>query len=202
MGVDTGFHGRRSAKVEKTTTDEKRTDDCLSLVRMCAAAALCAVMGGGAAAAGPFALVTGRRDSAVAVIDLGKALLPVHHATANAVISRVRVTTDVDTNGDGVPDTSAAGLPSNIVILPKGRHAYVVNHSGNATPAQMSGFQHGWADRPEDGEWPSRRLVVQPLPLGLAAIGAGRELAVPATWRRPRRSAMQHSNRVRACAVD
>jgi DNA-binding beta-propeller fold protein YncE len=113
--------------------------------RVCAAAALCAAMGTEAVAAGPYALVTGRRDPAVTVIDLGKALLPANNATANAVISRARVTPDVDTDGDGVADTPAAGLPSNIVIPPQGRYAYVVNHAGTATPAQVAFFQHGWA---------------------------------------------------------
>lgn len=107
--------------------------------------ALCALVAGEAAAAGPFALVAGRRDPAVTVIDLGKALVPANNATANAVLSRVRVTPDVDTDGDGVADAPAAGLPSNIVIPTQGRYAYVVNHAGNASPAQVSGFQHGWA---------------------------------------------------------
>lgn len=113
--------------------------------RVYAIATLCMMMLGEAAAAGPYALVAGRRDPAVTVVDLGKALLPGNNATPNAVINRVRVTPDVDTNGDGVPDAPAAGLPSNIVIPTQGRYAYVVNHAGNATPAQVSGFQHGWA---------------------------------------------------------
>lgn len=114
-------------------------------IRICAVATLCAVVGAEAVAAGPYVLVTGRRDPAVAVIDFGKALLPANNGTANAVISRVRVTPDVDTNGDGLPDAPAAGLPSNIVIAPQGRYAYVVNHAGVATPAQVSAFQHGYA---------------------------------------------------------
>lgn len=114
-------------------------------IRTCAAASLCAALGTEALAAGPYALVTGRRDPAVTVIDLGKALLPTNNATANAVISRVRVTPDVDTNGDGVPDAPAAGLPSNIVVPQQGRYAYVVNHAGVATPAQVAFFQHGYA---------------------------------------------------------
>lgn len=107
--------------------------------------ALCAVTGTEVLAAGPFALVTGRRDPSVTVIDLSKALLPANNATPNAVISRVRVTPDVDTNGDGIPDTPAAGLPSNIVVPTQGRYAYVVNHAGIATPAQVAFFQHGYA---------------------------------------------------------
>lgn len=105
----------------------------------------CAVIVAEAAVAdGPFALVAGRRDPAVIVVDLGKALRPGNDGTANAIVSRARVTPDVDTDGDGVPDTPAAGLPSNVVISPDGRHAFAVNHAGNATPAQVAAFQHGW----------------------------------------------------------
>jgi DNA-binding beta-propeller fold protein YncE len=94
-------------------------------------------------AAGPFALVVGRRDPRVAVIDLDKALDPANDGTPNAVISRVRVTNDVDTDGDGIPDAPASGLPSNIVIPENGRAGFVVNHAGNATPAAVNAFQHG-----------------------------------------------------------
>jgi DNA-binding beta-propeller fold protein YncE len=92
---------------------------------------------------GPFVLVAGRRDPRAIVIDLDKALDPANNGTPNAVISRVRVTPDVDTNGDGFPDAPASGLPSNLVIPPNGRFAFVVNHAGNATPAAVNTFQHG-----------------------------------------------------------
>lgn len=94
-------------------------------------------------AAGPFALVAGRRDPRAIVIDLEKALDPANNETPNAVISRVRVTPDVDTNGDSVPDAPASGLPSNVVVSDDGRKAFVVNHGGNATPAATNIFQHG-----------------------------------------------------------
>jgi DNA-binding beta-propeller fold protein YncE len=94
-------------------------------------------------AAGPFALVAGRRDPRVIIVDLAKAVEPVNNGTSNAVLTRVRVTRDVDTNGDGVPDAPAAGLPSSVVAAPDGRAAYVVNHAGNATPAAVNDFQHG-----------------------------------------------------------
>jgi DNA-binding beta-propeller fold protein YncE len=94
-------------------------------------------------AAGPFALVAGRRDPRVIVIDLDRALDPANNGTPNAVISRVRVTPDVDTNSDSIPDAPASGLPSNLVIPPNGRVAFVVNHAGNATPAAVNTFQHG-----------------------------------------------------------
>lgn len=93
---------------------------------------------------GPFALVSGRRDPSAIVIDLSKALDPANNATSNAVISRVRVTLDIDTDGDGVPDAPAAGLPSNIVIPTNGRFAFAINHAGNATPAEIAVFQHGY----------------------------------------------------------
>lgn len=103
-----------------------------------------AIVAEAALADGPFALVAGRRDPVVVVIDLGKALRSGNDGTANAVISRARVTPDVDTDGDGVTDTPAAGLPSNVLISPDGRHVIAVNHAGNATPAQVAVFQHGW----------------------------------------------------------
>ncbi len=93
---------------------------------------------------GPFALVSGRWDPSAIVIDLSKALDPANNATSNSVISRVRVTLDVDTDGNGIPDTPAAGLPSNIVISTGGRFAFVINHAGNATPAEVTVFQHGY----------------------------------------------------------
>jgi DNA-binding beta-propeller fold protein YncE len=115
------------------------------LTRIGAAAVLCLLAWSEASAAGPYALIAGRRDPAVTVVDLAKALDPANNGTATAVISRVRVSPDVDTNGDGVADAPASGLPSNIVIPKSGRYAYVVNHGGiAATPAQVAAFQHGW----------------------------------------------------------
>ncbi len=93
--------------------------------------------------AGSLALVAGRRDPRVIVIDVEQALNPANNGTANAVVARVRVTRDVDTNGDGIPDSPASGLPSNIVVAPDGRTAFAVNHAGNATPATVNVFQHG-----------------------------------------------------------
>lgn len=98
-----------------------------------------------ALAEGPFVLVSGRWEPSVIVIDLSKALDPANNATPNAIISRVRVTLDVDTDGDRVPDTPAAGLPSNVVISSGGQTAFIVNHAGNATPAEVTAFPHGHA---------------------------------------------------------
>ncbi|MBA2690426.1 MAG: hypothetical protein H0U63_06465, partial [Burkholderiales bacterium] len=94
-------------------------------------------------AAEPLVVVAGRRDPRLIVISLERALDPSNNGTANAVIARVRVTRNVDTNGDGTLDTPASGLPSNVVVAPGGRTALVVNHAGNATPAQTNTFQHG-----------------------------------------------------------
>lgn len=94
-------------------------------------------------AAGPFALIAGRRDPRVVIVDIERALNPANNGTANAVVARVRVTPDVDTDGDGTADGPASGLPSNVVVAPDGRTAFAVNHGGNATPEHTNGFQHG-----------------------------------------------------------
>ena len=88
-------------------------------------------------------LVSGRWDNVVSVVDLKRALDPKNDATPNAIINRVRVTPDVDSDGDGIADTPASGQPVNVVIPKTGRYAYVVNHSGRATPAAAAAFQHG-----------------------------------------------------------
>jgi len=96
-----------------------------------------------ASAAGPFALVAGRRDPRVVVVDIEKAVQLGNTGGTGAVVSRVRTTRDVDTNGDGSADAPAAGLPSNVVVSENGKVAFVVNHGGNATPAAANTFQHG-----------------------------------------------------------
>jgi DNA-binding beta-propeller fold protein YncE len=88
-------------------------------------------------------LVSGRWDNVVSVVDLRRALVPSNDGTSEAIINRVRVTPDVDSDGDGVADTVASGQPVNVVIPKAGRYAYVVNHSGRATPAAAAAFQHG-----------------------------------------------------------
>ncbi len=92
---------------------------------------------------GPFVLVSGRWEPMVIVVDLSAALDPANDATPNAIVSRVRVTRDVDTDHDRVPDAPAAGLPSNVVISHDAQSAFVVNHAGNATPAEVAEFPHG-----------------------------------------------------------
>jgi DNA-binding beta-propeller fold protein YncE len=98
-----------------------------------------------AQAKGPFVLASGRWDNTVVVIDLEKAMDPANDGTPNAIINRVRVTPDIDAKGSGAKDTPASGQPVNVVLSPDGRSAYIVNHSGSATPAAADAFQHGHA---------------------------------------------------------
>lgn len=90
-----------------------------------------------------YILVSGRWDNVLSVVELRRALDPKNHGTDKAIINRPRVTPDVDTDGDGIPDAIASGQPVNVVIPKTGRYAYVVNHSGRATPAASAHFQHG-----------------------------------------------------------
>ena len=71
-------------------------------------------------AAGPYALVTGRRDPRIYAIDLGAALKPANNNTANAIISRSWV-------GPRRLDGVLLGDPANIVLSADGKTAYVAN---------------------------------------------------------------------------
>jgi DNA-binding beta-propeller fold protein YncE len=88
-------------------------------------------------------IVSGRWDNWMAIVDVEKALLPENDGTDRAVISRPRVTPDVDCDGDGVPETPASGQPVAVTVDRDRRFAYVVNHSGAATPAAAGVYQHG-----------------------------------------------------------
>ena len=88
-------------------------------------------------------IVSGRWDDNVAIVDVEQALVAENDRTDNAVISRPRVTPDVDTDGDGKPDAKASGQPVAITVDRQARFAYVVNHSGAASPAGAAGYQHG-----------------------------------------------------------
>lgn len=96
-----------------------------------------------ASAAGPYALVSGRWDNTILVIDLMKAMEPGNDGTQNAIINRVRVTPDIDAKGNGVKDTPASGQPVNVVLSPDKKFVYVVNHSGTSLPHASDHFQHG-----------------------------------------------------------
>lgn len=88
-------------------------------------------------------IVSGRWDDNVAVINVDLALKPENDATPKAVVSRPRVTPDLDLDGDGVTDAHASGQPVAVAVDADARFAYVVNHSGNATPEAAAAYQHG-----------------------------------------------------------
>ncbi|HEY3302127.1 MAG TPA: YncE family protein [Candidatus Binatia bacterium] len=90
---------------------------------------VCASLAG---CSGPFAVVAGRRDKELIVVDLQQALEAKNSGTANAVSARVPV----------------GSLPSAVLAGPDGRTAYVVNHAGAADQdainrAEKPLFQHG-----------------------------------------------------------
>jgi len=118
----------------------KRISGCSVLALMLACGSLSA-----AQAKGPFLLVSGRWDNTVVVIDVEKAMDPANDGTPNAIVNRVRVTPDIDAKGAGAKDTPASGQPVNVVLSPDNRYAYIVNHSGSATPVAANAFQHGHA---------------------------------------------------------
>jgi DNA-binding beta-propeller fold protein YncE len=88
-------------------------------------------------------IVSGRWDNNVAIVDVERALRPENDCSPNAIVSRPRVTPDIDTNGDGAPDAIASGQPVGVVVDRTARFAYVVNHSGAATPKAADAYQHG-----------------------------------------------------------
>ncbi len=88
-------------------------------------------------------IVSGRWDDNVAIVDLDRALDPANDGTARAVISRPRITPDLDLDGDGVAEARASGQPVAVAVDAEGRRAYVICHSGGATPAAAKAYQHG-----------------------------------------------------------
>ena len=88
-------------------------------------------------------VVSGRWDDNVAIIDVAKALKPENDGSPTAVICRPRVTPDIDSDGDGRVDAKASGQPVAVVVDHRAEYAYVVNHSGPATPEAATRFQHG-----------------------------------------------------------
>lgn len=88
-------------------------------------------------------IVSGRWDNNVAIVDVAKALAAGNDGGDAAVVSRPRVTPDVDTDGDGIADAPASGQPVVVAIDREGRFAYVVCHSGAATPKAAGAYQHG-----------------------------------------------------------
>jgi DNA-binding beta-propeller fold protein YncE len=90
-----------------------------------------------------YLIVSGRWDDNVSIVDIEKALLSENDGTSHAVISRPRVTPDLDLDGDGVVDARASGQPVAVAVDVTGRYAYVVCHSGDAAPEAAAAFQHG-----------------------------------------------------------
>ncbi len=93
-------------------------------------------------ATGPYLLVSGRWDNVVSIVDVPAALQAGSNGTPAAIVSRVRVTPDIVAAGNKGA-TPASGQPVNLVVAADRRLAYVVNHSGRATPAAAAAFQHG-----------------------------------------------------------
>ncbi|MBO6756887.1 MAG: YncE family protein [Roseibium sp.] len=88
-------------------------------------------------------IVSGRWDDNVAVVDIAAALRPENDGTPNAVVSRPRVTPDLDLDGDGKADARASGQPVAVAVDSKGQRAYVVCHSGPVAPEAAAAYQHG-----------------------------------------------------------
>lgn len=94
----------------------------------------------GPALANDYFLASGRWDNVVLVIDLAKAIDPANNGTPNAVVNRLRVTPDIDVDGQKQIST---GQPIIVAIAPDYRKAYVSNHSGASSTAAAAEFQHG-----------------------------------------------------------
>lgn len=90
-----------------------------------------------------YLIVSGRWDDNVAVVDLDAALLAENDGTDRAVVSRPRVTPDLDLDGDGIAESRASGQPVAVAIDNDAGYAYVVCHSGDATPEAAGAYQHG-----------------------------------------------------------
>lgn len=127
----------------------------MSLNRLILATLACGILtsSGGAFAQGPYAMVTGRRDPRVIVIDLAKAIDPANSGTQNAIISRVRITPDVPSIDPGRNDAKTVGVTmvpgqvlANNIIIPPGGKAYVVDHAGLSRPSEVDGgMPHGYS---------------------------------------------------------
>src|SRR6267143_1690372 len=88
------MHGWVAAQWEDAMIRSRRSSFAAAIHLLAGASAL-AAFGGAAWAEGPYALVTGRRDPKVIVVDLAKAMDPANNATPKAIVSRVRISPDV-----------------------------------------------------------------------------------------------------------
>lgn len=117
-----------------------------------AAFAISLLASGTALAQGPYALVTGRRDPRVIVIDIARAMDPANNLTEKAIVSRVRITPDVPSIDPARMDAKMVGVRmvpgqalANNIIIPPGGKAFVVDHAGLARPEEVnSGMPHGY----------------------------------------------------------
>ncbi len=82
------------------------------------------------------AFVSGRWDGNLAVVNLDAALTAGRHA--GAIVSRPRVTS-------GAGDTAPPGLPVAVVSAPVLGRVAVINHTGNASRAEVGALPHGHA---------------------------------------------------------
>jgi DNA-binding beta-propeller fold protein YncE len=89
-----------------------------------------------------YLVVSGRWDDNVAIVDVARALDPANNRTPNAVVSRPRVTPDIELPGEASP-VKASGQPVSVAVDGGSRRAYVVNHSGPTSPAAAAAYQHG-----------------------------------------------------------
>ncbi|HEY1726855.1 MAG TPA: YncE family protein [Candidatus Baltobacteraceae bacterium] len=108
----------------------------------------------GSATSGPYAVVTGRRDPNLFVIDISKAIDPANNLTDKAIVSRPRVSPNVPNLDSEVSSSKFIGihmipaqaLPNNVILGPHGNHFYVVDHAGWARPVDVeAGMPHGYA---------------------------------------------------------
>ncbi|MCJ8141787.1 YncE family protein [Ancylobacter sp. A5.8] len=89
------------------------------------------------------ALVSGRWDPMLTVVDIDAALDPANNDTDRAVITRARVTPDIALpSGARAP---AVGLPVSVAAVPALDRLVVVNHAGCATPQALEAHPHGHA---------------------------------------------------------
>ena len=76
-------------------------------------------------------IVSGRWDNNVAIVDVAKALDPANDCTPAAIISKPRVTPDIDTDGDGKVDAIASGQPVAVIVDPALQDAAASDGKGN-----------------------------------------------------------------------
>jgi YVTN family beta-propeller protein len=130
----------------------------MNLAKICAVVSLAAAAG--AAFAEPFALVAGRRDKELIIVDLARALDARNSGTGAAVVARVPV----------------GSLPSGLLASADGRFAYVVNHGGAADQDAINHGQHALFQHGHRGTVTIvdiRRALSTPAQAAIATIDSG-----------------------------